>query len=467
MKNRLLREHLLLICAATFIAPFLALAFFCHPAVDDFCFVQTVHEHGFLGAHIFWFTQWSGRFISNGLLSIHPLLLNSITAYKVTLCFIIILSIGAAYRLVDAITGQAVLTIRKITVALFINAIYLYSMPSVVQAVYWLPGVISYQISPLLLLLYLSQIIRHSNASIESPRRNIRLWVTTTTLFVALCCNESFTAAVAVIIGSIALRQLFVYKSISRELIFAASALILEITIELLAPGNYVRLAESPVAKSLPKTLFHTAQIAFDNILNLSTSGAAVIALIASALLTVLHRARIKLINTTASQNPVVVFGVALAIQIAVFFPSIFINGEAPGRVFNTAWFFWLCSIVLITISVTNRILNTKFFAATSTQIPRIIYLILAGTIGVILLIPNNISVAYREILTGEATRYEQTQQKRYRQMMEFTGDTCVVAPISPQPRLLFFGDITKTADSWQNKPYAEYFKIKNVKLGF
>ena len=467
MKNNLLWEIFLFICAATCIAPFLVLGFFCHPAVDDFSFVQTVYQHGFFGAHLFWYTQWSGRFVSNGLLCIHPLLLGSIIAYKVTLCCLLLVSVVALYRLIDTVAGKSICTIRKTTFALSIGALYLYTMPSVVQAVYWLPGVVSYQVSPVLLLLSFSAMIRYSKISTDSPGRRRWLWTATVILFLSLCCNESFTAAVFVILGCVVLGQLFTYRKISTEVLCAIGAFVTAVSIELLAPGNYVRLAESPVAKSVWKTMLQSAQIAGDNIQMWTVTGAAGLAVAAAALLTFGYRTRLDLISKAASLNPLIVLAASIAIQIAVIFPCIYINGEAPGRVFNTAWFFWLCSIILTAMCGTGWILRRRFCAGTSAKVPRILYLILAGCIGVSLLIPNNISIAYREILTGEAVRYEQAQQRRYRQMAEFTGDTCVVAPISPQPRHLFFGDITKQADSWQNTPYAEYFKIKNVTLGF
>ena len=135
------------------ILPFLILTFYTNPSIDDYAFPYYVLKLGFWETQFNWYTTWTGRYASSFILSLHPLLFNSLLTYKLLAFFLFILTTHAVYRFLLSLfftsQKQASLILALVFTFVFING-----MPNITQGFYWLTGSVTYQLgNPLILYL--------------------------------------------------------------------------------------------------------------------------------------------------------------------------------------------------------------------------------------------------------------------------------------------------------------------------
>ena len=65
---------LVILCAVLIILSslFLVACFYAIPSADDYCYAGVFKNKGFINSQIYWYNNWSGRYIANLLLSLTP-----------------------------------------------------------------------------------------------------------------------------------------------------------------------------------------------------------------------------------------------------------------------------------------------------------------------------------------------------------------------------------------------------------
>src|SRR5690349_20140534 len=92
------KRYLTLYLPFIIIVPFIVISFFNHPALDDWWYAEVYKQHGFFGAHQYWYTHYTARFFSNFLMSMEPLALGWIEGHKVMpIAFIVFLYFTFSY----------------------------------------------------------------------------------------------------------------------------------------------------------------------------------------------------------------------------------------------------------------------------------------------------------------------------------------------------------------------------------
>ena len=77
----------------------------------------------------------------------------------------------------------------------------------------------------------------------------------------------------------------------------------------------------------------------------------------------------------------------------------------------------------------------------------------------------SNIRMAYVDLFSGKAHRYDSQFTDRYKQIAECQTNICEVNVLSDVPATIYFDDITSNAEDWRNKEYAKYFGKEAIVL--
>ena len=135
--------------------PFIILAFYAHPSpTDDYSYVLEAKEMGFWPAFKDRYMNWTGRFTMVTFLALNDYALSNIFFYRFVLIVFIILVPILFYVLISLIDPFKKLSYNLWITAIF-NVLYYSLIPQVSEDLYWFAGVVCYQLSNILILLYL------------------------------------------------------------------------------------------------------------------------------------------------------------------------------------------------------------------------------------------------------------------------------------------------------------------------
>lgn len=185
LQNRSIWSWLLGLGAATCLLPFLALAAYCHPYLDDYSVPIALREEGFLPYVINMHFRHSGRFSSSVISVLHPFVTAggvSLFLYRLYVGGLILLlgvSIwGAAYAVLGG--GSLPHRVRFASGSLPLLCFFLW-LPSPTEAFYWFVSGLAYT-APCILGLCLLAVISALQRPLPSALRGT-LWLAGCWLF--------------------------------------------------------------------------------------------------------------------------------------------------------------------------------------------------------------------------------------------------------------------------------------------
>ena len=165
MKNR--SDPFFLAC----LVPFFLLAWFSHPAADDFVYAVQARELGFVEAQRFWYLNWIGRYFATALQSGFPLAFDMLTAYPLVPWLMLGAFLVALAILARTLNGylREPFGGRALAVGVLAFAtLYVTQMPSLVEGIYWLTGVATYGL-PMALVMLLAACLLSVRAETAGP----------------------------------------------------------------------------------------------------------------------------------------------------------------------------------------------------------------------------------------------------------------------------------------------------------
>ena len=98
-------------------------------------------------------------------------------------------------------------------------------------------------------------------------------------------------------------------------------------------------------------------------------------------------------------------------------------------------------------------------------RIPVILNLFSYILIVLFLYLSNNIKVAYSEVISGEAKRYNQEMNDRYEKIRNSNEDNIEIDKIENVPQVFFLYDITEDPNNIYNIWYKEFFGKESIAL--
>lgn len=433
------------------ILPFLVISFFTNPTADDFAYNSKSRDLGFWDAQLFWYHEWSGRYLATAILSVKPLVSDSFLIYKLIPVLLLISLFISLYYL----SSLLLVNLKKRDFCIFtffILAMYLIQMPSVSQGLYWLSGSVTYQLSNILAVLLFCFLIKLIETN---ERKYLALSIFFTFLVVGL--NEASMLLITFLIGVV-----FIFKSIQQKK-FNFSILILLIfavvfaVIVIKSPGNVIRASTF----SNKNQFFYAT---YKSILA-GTSYLVVwlpfIIVFSFIFFDYFGKKTDIKISKIFNVNPIIVCLIVFIIPVIGFFTGYWSTGlNPPSRTINIIYFYFLMGLVYLTFVVFFKLKQKRNdFITYSLSVKYLLFII----IFIQLSQENNIRTAYSDLVSGKAYNYDMELKNRYKIIRNSSKDTILVPMLSFKPRTIYFGDITNDSYDWRNQVYDSYYKPKTI----
>jgi hypothetical protein len=463
MKNKYLILVLTILIAA--ILPFILLSLYDHPSADDYGFTHIVKYFGFFEFQKFIYMYHQGRFSSNFIFSINPLVYDSFTFYKVLPVILLMLFFIAVFIFIRALFRNFLSIFQSIVASLFFSALYLNIIPNPSETIYWMTGSLIYFLPCILLLLFLSLIVKLLSAN------SISITIIACIIAPVLQGFNEVIMLYAIAIVFFIFQFQIKNKSLKIKLAWVLIILVVSAIIEIIAPGNYERMTIYGNAENIHYSVI-TSLISFAKLLLIHFSNPSFLII---SLLSILFFQKIK--NKSVCQysvcvNPWTILVFIILIFIAVFFPVAYGTGyKPPLRIYNTlslpfmiTWFYFLFIFVG----------RYNFNLAVSIKRQTVLFIVAA-----ILLFfniskdPGKSDIAIGNIFTAwndlffKARSYDKQLNMRYEQIAlakNSSNTNVVVDSLNCIPRTLYFIDIGKDSSSWVNMGTAQYFGISSIR---
>ena len=430
--------------------PLLLLSYFNNPGSDDFEYAFESQTEPFWSLQLRRYNEWSGRYFSNGLLSLDPLYFDDYYGFKILPVILFSLFIVSIYLFLSGLfnwTKRSKMIWSSVLVFL-----YLFLMPDICEGFYWMPGAITNQLPVSLSLLYFTSVIQYFKT------RSIGyIGLAVLLLTMTLGCNE----IIVVLMLLITLLTVVVYavqnKKINRVLLFLFVVTCGLAAIEIFAPGNAVRGSNFKVKNLLLFSLFKSSQLSLSYI----TLWSPFLLLVCFFLYDEIKE-KIAGLDSKYFLNPMLLLGLTFIIVYVGIFPGLWsTSGAPPGRTINTTVFFFIISFLYCFISLVYHY-SDKVKVEINTTTKTILGILIIFNF----LSHNNITVAYKDLFSGKAYKYDKELKARFSELKTTTNTACIIAPLNNFPTTIYnvvdMG-LTNDKNNWKNLEVSEYFRKKSI----
>jgi hypothetical protein len=432
------------------VLPLVLLSFFNNPGSDDFDYSFESQTEPFFALQIRRYFDWSGRYFSNGLISLDPLTYNNYYGFKVIPIFLLALFAFALYYFVTSLKITSTLKEKFSFVGLF-AFLYIAQMPDICEGFYWIPGSLTNQLPISLALLFFGSFIRY-----YQNKNKFFIFLSIVLLAAILGCNEISVVLFLIIMSFLVLYNLFILRKPSTVLLLLFVATIVFSSIELLAPGNSARATHIAIKHQFVFSVFKSLQLTFGFIFNW-------LPLVLLSVFFFLEKI-IKGLETNKNQNllihPVLSFGMLFIMVFFGIFPAMWsLNGPPPDRALNTIYFFYLFMVFYTVVSFLKFQLQKKPTVFNNISGLRIWFGIL---IFINFLSNESIVTAYRDLFSGKAYKYDAEMKNRFKMINACKEKVCIVPPLLNKPKTIFNEvDFSLTTDknNWKNIEVSRYFR--------
>ena len=440
------------------VLPFVLLGMHAHPSADDWYMAADTLEKGFVKANVDYYNTTTGRFTSSAFLFMNPILL-SFGAFKCySVCLVLGLVASARWAVGAWFSDQS--RSWKWAAALLGVTLFLWGMASTAQGFYWGTGSSGYMLPAVISLVMAALVGRRSLEPAWRPSV-MRLVIIGLLAVLATGCTE--VAMALLLLHALAWNALFLWRnrSLSKPLAVMLLAIVLGVALVMLSPGNANRssLYSNGVNHVLPASLALTLKLGVQHIgswlVHVPFVPFSLIALSAWPVSWIVSRKQsLELIVLALLLMAGGVFG-------AFFLGAWSMGAALPLRAVNLILFFFIIDwwVLLAGLAGLLRSLDLRL------PRPRVLF-----SVGVFLLLgmavvfpANNVRNAWRDLVSGEALRYDLQSSWRHEYIRSSTEAEVRVPPLIARPSTLFFNDLTPDPTDWRNTGCARFFHKHSV----
>jgi hypothetical protein len=443
----------------------LALALYIHPYADDFSYAVAGMETPLGERLVQEYTSWNGRYFSNILVLLSPLLLGiakGLWLYRLAAILLIVLTWYAAYLFLRVLLPKVVRSITA-TGALAFLLLQLHAMPDASEGFYWYTGAATYQLANVLSLLLAANWLVRSRSS-EQPSL---LWYVVQSVLIIAIAGSNEVHMAFLVLGHAAY-MLWKWREEARMdrpvVILLALAVVCGIVVAV-APGNATREALFPLRHDAWRTLTY------------SVAQTGRFTLIWIAVLALPSFFFIAFLRKGIAHGVIQPFSrpmnkwLVLAIPFALVFVSMVVTYWPTGllgqyRTLNMAQFYFI-PIWFFALAVWDQAVFRKgqwFFAHPSPALVQWACVLLFTTF----LWKGRDGRVTDDLLGGRMARYDEGMSRRYRMLTwpARTGSPEVIdfAPVE-QPTSLVILSLDTSAGHWMNQSFAKYFGVAGVRV--
>lgn len=445
------------------ILPFLILSFFANPMADDLAYTNVVHKFGFLKAQAHWYNGWNGRFFSDGLLSVNPLVFDWMFGYKIIPAMLILLLFFSIFLLTNEFCDNSLPRVDRLMMTVVIIFLYFYKMPSIPEGLYWMAASITYLL-PSILTIFLLVVIIKLNKENRYINKLFFLIISACLCVAIVGSNEASMLILLILLLSILFINFLIHTQIKKDILLLLLITIIASFVVIFAPGNARRAAYFSahdmgysILSSFTATIIHLR-----NWLSLPILLLTIMYIPVGYTLT--NYFNTKNTKNIFSVNPFISIFLSLILVYSGFFLGFWSLGDLlPTRTIDVLYLIFLLSY-FFNLQVLIYYLCIKFklvFEKLPTYVVLMLFLLLVGWS---LKGHNNIRIAYADLLKGRAYRYNEEIKKRLIAIEACESEICEVEGLKNKPASLFVVDITADEKDWLNQTFSTFYK-KTVRI--
>lgn len=444
---------ILLLFVATL--PLLYLSFFNEPSADDFNYAIKLDKDSFLGIEYYEYMHWGSRYTATAVLITDPIHWGSFLGYRMISVLMIVLFIFASYFMFYQLVKDKILSVK---LASLFSFIYIFQLPGINSAFYWLSGSATYHLGNILFLFYIGFCAKSTE---KLKLRNVFLY---SLIFLIIGCNE-----ISMIYLLIFNFLLFTYNFFKTKKLFNIYFYLLLWTalltiFILIAPGNHERSHSVFNPYSFSEIILRSLRKTTVIIIRYAALSFFIIFLAFYSFRKSLQKMKFPLLSL-----PYYFYILLFLLMIFIgCFPSIYTLGSYPPlRTVNVIFL----SILILVMIICCKLIRESFIS--KIHVPRFLLNIslLILVLGYIFAIrdnevydlSNNIYNSYDDILSGKAQKYKEEVRERYEIIQKSKEDTIYLSPIQTKPRIIYHSDLSHDPKHFYNASMAEYFNKKAI----
>ncbi len=454
MKNLFSLTKILIITAALgTIGLLITLAFYNCPSVaDDFCFSATAKNFGFWTAQKMYYNGWSGRYLSNFIFHINPLVFTqSRVAFVIFPILFLLIFLYNSFLFFqntfkDILDKQMVFFV---TLGFFL--LYYFNIESIYENIYWFSGSYTF-ISANLMMLLLQLLMRYWRG--EEKKQYWFSLKFAVLLFLLLGSSEVTMLSVSLIVT---LLVVYDYYNNKQHLhIFSPMLLIVLLGNYLVisAPGNKIRQKQDP---ELLDVIIKTWNAMSHFFIEWTLGSPILIIATAAFVLIIKDLPKQKIFNL-----PIwLVFGLFVCLFGFFFFPTAWGLGltQPPPRVLNMIYLYFLLGWFFMVCVILNQIQIPDF------QAHAVSVILLCMFFAVDMYKCANLRKMYSDLRMGAAANYLKEYKERVHVIENTKEEVVYLKPFKHKPHCLYAEDINDNSNHLWNKCLGLYFNKKQIKI--
>jgi hypothetical protein len=449
------------------IMPFIMLSFFNYPSSDDFCYSLQSMKLGFWKAQLKTYEGWSGRYFATAILSINPLVFKWIDGYKILSASILVMFMGSIYYFIKTLFSNRISKKEELNISIALIVLYFYQMTRVVAGFYWMTASITYQLGTILSILSFAILLK---VLFRVNDENKKVYICFSLLYAigAIGSNETIMFILFLQLFAVLISNYLITKKLNRYLVFLFLIAAFACFVVYVAPGNIHRFQNDT-------EVYKNPELRHNFILSLSTSFMTAtkytiewLTNLTIILFTALYipygikiSEGIPKSNSPFSIHPAMSIMIFLTIFVLCFFPSYWGTYHLERRVVNVIYLYfligWFFNVQVIIYYLSQKEITIKHFSNPVSVLIAIMIIIKLAAGG-------NIQIAYKDLISGSAYRYNNEMNARYEKISKCKSEVCEIEKISNRPSTIFWDDITTDEKHWVNLCTGDYFD-KTLKL--
>ncbi len=452
-------------------SPFIFLAFFNHPSVDDFCYTNFFNDpdiDSVLKGVMEKYRLWNARYFSVTLIGVFFRSLNLIEAYKSVPLLLFVGWFISGFIFLKSIfnsTRWPVVVVGALTFCIF----YIFSMPKVSAGFYWMNSAFQYQTGNILAMAAMACMIRIGSTRNPYPYVLIAVLL----IFTVVGSTEMHMALMVILVTSVTLYVCSTHNRDRHIWIFLLLVTLLSAALLILAPGNEGRGQHFATRHQFWFSMTQSAH----NLGIWSLRWFSNPLLWLATLLNILWLRRFaqesRFCQRIRRSHLVFILPCWVVTLFACFFIAFWSMGVSlPGRALNVVYFIfligWFSSVAVGVKDIQiARVISTSALGTSKSH--QVIGAL--ATIAMIIGLLNTevFQTAYADLFE-RAQKYDEILQDRYRRIASARSidnklQVVKVPEVTTEerPSTIMVDDIRSDRRDFRNTCYAEYFGIPAI----
>lgn len=494
IKEILKKENVIKICAyiAMFICllPILKIATYNHPSADDYGYSDTIFKTVQNGGNIFDIIKeafkatiagmqvWQGLYSSGFILALQPAVFGEKFYALVTYIMIltIILGIGFLFRRVCKYIFKSK-SKNWIFATLLVSFFIVQTMPSPIEGLFWFNGAANYTFFMMLLCYEVSLIIKYYNMDrTKNKIYPIVILVWTCLISFIMSGGNHVTAFLSMLIILFSVVYALFKKQYKTGVAYVIALVcgILGFYINMTAPGTLVRSSAINNHGGVIETIIQSAYQGITYINNWhSISLVVLLAMLTPFIYKMLVEGEFyKKVNWQSLCISLIFSYGAICAMLCV--PYYAMGSFGAGRLTDVVYITFTVLAILNYVNLMCIFMKYVDISNFVEQISKLNKIICVGLyiVGIVIIaIAGNSGQfttsheAFKELISGEAWVYDEEMNSRIEYYLDNAIEDVEIEPVTVQPKLLYFEDLSTDAMDWENVEASIYYNKRTIRV--